>query len=603
AGPLRCTVYSRVPKLPDPQDPSSDGALREMLLPAVFVELEIDNRSSASGRTAFIGFSGSDPYSGMRRISGDRWCGIGQGRHSAIMTENKAVQTGIGFSAEDILTGAANDRLQSGLGDTALLLFSVPPGRKRTIRCTVCFFRDGNVSTGIEGRYYYRRWFSSVDDVGTYALEHFDAIRTAIEKENTYFASGNLSTERAFMLAHAVRSYYANTELLDTDNGPLWIVNEGEYRMINTIDLTVDHLFFELERHPWTLRNVLDLYARRYAFEDRVKLPGGMEHDGGIAFTHDMGVANVFAPAGRSAYEIPGVKGCFSYMTHEELVNWVITAGVYTLRTGDRRWMDQYKTTFSAGLHSLINRDHPDVVRRSGMMCRDSVLTRRGAEITTYDSLDISLGQARNNAYTTVKRWAAFVLLKGLFDMTDNTEDARMAEAEAMRSAEAVVRSAGSDDSIPALLDGSSVAVALPVVEGLIYPWVAGIREVYKERSGYAPLLASLKKHVSAALTTEICRFDDGGLKLSSSSDITWLSKLYLFRFIATDILGIEADAVFGESDEAQLRWLLDERNSAYAWSDQFRNGVLVGSRYYPRGVTAVLWLREGKARQGDLPD
>lgn len=57
------------------------------------------------------------------------------------------------------------------------------------------------------------------------------------------------------MLAHATHSYYANTELLQRgddrrEGEPLWIVEEGEYRYLNTSDLMVDHLFFEMRMNP-----------------------------------------------------------------------------------------------------------------------------------------------------------------------------------------------------------------------------------------------------------------------------------------------------------------------------------------------------------------
>ena len=49
------------------------------------------------------------------------------------------------------------------------------------------------------------------------------------------------------MIAHATRSYYGSTQLLDVGGEPFWIVNEGEYCMMNTLDLSVDQAFWELE--------------------------------------------------------------------------------------------------------------------------------------------------------------------------------------------------------------------------------------------------------------------------------------------------------------------------------------------------------------------
>lgn len=63
----------------------------------------------------------------------------------------------------------------------------------------------------------------------------------------------------------------------------------------------------------------------------------------------------------------------------------------------------------------MVNRDNPDPLKRRGIMQLDSSLTEGGSEITTYDSLDPSLGQARGNVYLAVKCWAAYVLMSNFF--------------------------------------------------------------------------------------------------------------------------------------------------------------------------------------------
>ena len=67
---------------------------------------------------------------------------------------------------------------------------------------------------------------------------------------------------------------------------------------MNTFDLTVDHLFFEMEFNPWTVENELDWFVRRYAYHDELRLPNdNQEYSGGISFTHDMGVGeSLFSP-------------------------------------------------------------------------------------------------------------------------------------------------------------------------------------------------------------------------------------------------------------------------------------------------------------------
>jgi hypothetical protein len=51
-----------------------------------------------------------------------------------------------------------------------------------------------------------------------------------------------------------------------------------------------------------------------------------------------------------------------------------------------------------------------------------------------------------------------------------------------------------------------------------------------------------------------------------------------------------EVDAKFARADAAHVRWQV-EGSGYHACSDQFVRGRAEGSRYYPRGVTAALWL------------
>jgi hypothetical protein len=67
------------------------------------------------------------------------------------------------------------------------------------------------------------------------------------------------------------------------------------------------------------------------------------------------------------------------------------------------------------------------------------------------------------------------------------------------------------------------------------------------------------------------------------------LSKIYLCQFVARVVFGLPEDET---ADKAHRSWLLDPENAYFAWSDQMVAGKAKGSKYYPRGVTASLWLR-----------
>jgi hypothetical protein len=242
----------------------------------------------------------------------------------------------------------------------------------------------------------------------------------------------------------------------------------------------------------------------------------------------------------------------------------------------------------------LLNRDNPDPALRNGLMSLDSSRTCGGAEITTYDSLDASLGQARNNVYMGVKTWACYVALEAIFGKAGEPASAQVASEQAERCARTIVEAAGIDGALPAIIGEGNEARIISAIEGLVMPYYMGLTEALAPDGRFGELIAALSKHFQAVLVPGVCLFPDGGWKLSSTSDNSWLSKIYLCQFVAREILGIDGPAVSEDADAAHVDWLLNAEYSYFAWSDQMVAGRAMGSRYYPRGVTAILWLDEG---------
>jgi hypothetical protein len=110
-----------------------------------------------------------------------------------------------------------------------------------------------------------------------------------------------------------------------------------------------------------------------------------------------------------------------------------------------------------------------------------------------------------------------------------------------------------------------------------------------------------LRRHAVALLTDSKHSnlFPDGGIKLSSTSDNSWMSKIALVQYVARAVLGLEtADAritgIFQSADAAHVRWQTDG-SGYWACCDQYVNGHAKGSRYYPRIITTALWLSESQ--------
>lgn len=595
AGDLEFSIFSPVIPAPDPATAAKDE-LMGAYVPAIAVTMTVDNRASNKSRRAFFGFQSNEPCRGMRRLdetADGLFVGIASGDSTAIATKSLGVFSAQAFTAEDILSEQYPLNRAFVLGAVGLLVGIVPPKKRVTFEFVVCFHRNGKATTGMDTKYFYTRFFPDIESVAKYALENFTAVQQRSDLFDRTLSRSKLNPSRKFMLAQAIHSYYASTELLDVRGRILWAVNEGEYRMLNTFDLTVDQLFFEMELNPWTVRNELEWFVKRYSYVDTVRFPGDdTEYPGGISFTHDMGIANHFSRPQYSAYEKTGLDGCFSHMTHEELVNWVACGLVYEAKTHDSAWLKTTLPVFHKTLTSLLNRDHPDPAQRDGVMSLDSSRCSGGAEITTYDSLDVSLGQARNNLYLAVKCWGCYVGLAALFERLGDDKRAEICRDQARRAADTVAKSADSDGLLPAILNENVQSRIIPAVEGLIIPYELGLTDALSPKGAYGEMIAALKKHLVGVLRPGVCLFPNGAWKISSTSDNSWLSKVYLCQFIAEKILKCVSKDQMEVADNSHAGWLLEESNAYWAWSDQMVNGIARGSKYYPRGATSILWLR-----------
>ncbi len=582
--------------LPDPAHASADE-LKFASCPAIFVRLDFDNRRGAGPITGFFGATlGRESWTPLEEKSGGTLIG--------------AVSRGsLGFATRARVSGFIDFSLPAALqrthktpyfllGSVAGFTVAVPAGQRAEVLVACGFFNGVSATWNVETTYWYRRYFPTLVEVLAYALDHAPRYLEKAALRDAELAAAPLNDEQKFMIAHATRSYYGSTQWLDRAGEPCWVVNEGEYLMMNTFDLTVDMLFHEMRMNPWTVRNVLDHYASRYSYRDQIFDPARPRRllPGGVSFTHDMGVAGHWSPAGHSSYEVSGLdRACFSHMTGEQLVNWILCAGVYYASTRDADFLRTHAFLLAECLESLERRDHPDPKRRDGVLKFESSRTWPGGEITTYDSLDPSLGQARNNLYLAVKTWAAYLALEQLFTAARRAELARGARAGARSVARTV---AGKFDNrlgyIPAVFEGANKSAIIPAIEGLIFPHAMGLKKALSPSGPYRELLAALRRHFEAVLVPGTCLYPDGGWKLSSTSDNSWMSKIGLCMHVARSVLGLD----FGDRelvfDRAHARW---QRNGAtfHACSDQFHSGVAKGSLYYPRIVTSVLWLEEGK--------
>ncbi len=608
AGGFSAAIFTPSGPLPDPE---RDGgtALAKTAIPAIPVRLTLDNRTGTTAKRLVFAI---DPGRASHLIPslGDAVLAVGWGRSACIAA---AAAPGRSVLLDwDEFSGTAFGR-PNHLGTLCGIVQEVPAGQVGTLDLVLCTHHDGVVTTGLDARFWYLRAYPTLASVVVDALARFTPLVQAAEALDQDPAWLALDEDRRFLVAHAERSYWGNTWLLDEGGQARWVVLEGEYAMHNTFDLTVDMLFYEMRRNPWTVRNVLDQFVDRYSYHDRLarpradaaRVPGSYHHTrhpgllaqvvsapaetglpGGISFCHDMGVTCHFTPPGDSSYECSRLAGCFSYMTGEQLLNWILTAATYAEQ--DRAWLERRAPVVQACLRSFLNRDDPEPTRRNGVIGLDSSRCEGGWEITTYDSLDTSLGQARNNLYLAVKGWAAWLGLERMLGAIGDATGAAEAAAGAARAAATV---AGRFDPklgfIPAVFEAGNVSAIIPAIEGLIFPLTWGDRRSIDRAGPYAGMIAALDRHLRTVLKPGVCLFADGGWKLSSTSDNSWASKIFICQVVAERVFGIVPDPA---SHAAHVRWQV-VGSADWAMTDQLLAGKPCGSRYYPRCVTADLWM------------
>jgi hypothetical protein len=586
AGRMALNVVSFFGAVPDPAA-ATPAELRSRMRPAIYAVLEFDNSGASEALVGWFGLQGvrrplSDATHGSLAgfAAGTEW------GFAALPSEG--VDEVMDWSVLDAVAG--EDRPLRRLASEGALRFKVPAGAKRRYAVALGVYRDGVRTAGLRAHAYHASLFRDLEEVLETALEESAAVLKRAAALDAELDAAPLSDDRKFLIAHAAHSYNASTELLLAESGePVFVVNEGEYRMINTLDLTVDQAFWELRYSPWTLRLELDLFRDRSAYEDKW----------GLAFAHDQGIADCFTPTGTSAYELPRLSECFSFMSYEETLNWSLSACLYAVNAGadGAAWAKRRADDLAACLASLRARDR----NGDGIMDVDSDRCAGGAEITTYDSLDVSLGQARNNLYLAVKAWATYVCLESQFGRLFGpaSPQARSAgEAAGLTAAAILERVVEPEGYIPAVFESDNRSRIIPAVEGLVYPRFAGAGAALAADGPYADFLAGLKRHLSAVLVDGVCLDPvSGGWKLSSTSRNTWLSKIFLNQYVAEEILGVKDGRT--ARDAAHAKW---QRVGSADWAatDQVDSatGADLGSRLYPRLVTSILWLAPPEFRR-----
>ncbi len=586
---LRFRVTSPRGSLELRDDGETDAAV---VLPALLLELEIDNVGGDEAATGFLGLA----YAGPGRMRPLDW--------SASDLAGVAFQDRWALAAQssaDVFTvraGAVAAWVEAGVpvihpgGNQGGVAFRIPPGEKRVLSAVFGFYRSGEAVQGVRAAYAYTRHFSSVEAVCRHALAEADSLRADARRIEERWRTWIPDPLHRAMMAQVAQGYYANASLLREEGGALkWSVCEGQFAWRNTLDLAADHLAFELAHHPDVLRNLVDGFIDRYAYHDTVRFDGEARalRPGGISFTHDQGNYTAYSPPGFSGYEQTDKEGVYAYMTTEQLLNGVYCAAGYAIAGGDEAWARGRLAIARELVASMENREHFDPLRRDGILRAQSARAGIGREVTTYDALDHALQESRGSVYIVVKTWCAALMLQAWTASCGDADSAKAAGALADRAARTLEKSFLDEAGAfpPNLLEGGSSKV-FAALDPLAVPVFCGLGTVLLR---YPALLDRLRAHARTCLRPGVCLdAESGGLRLSSTSENTWPSKIALCLATLAWLENCPAPMLAPTAWTQFVRWL-QVSAAKQTVSDQIHvgTGVPLGGAYYPRLVTA--WL------------
>ncbi|MBN8217823.1 MAG: hypothetical protein J0L75_14360 [Spirochaetes bacterium] len=593
---LSLTVRQRPCEFPDFEKTGvQKGAAGHSLLPAVWLELSIDNRASKDPAMGFIGLSiFKNRLRTLDLTHPGKLCGVAYSDRWALAAV--PVPGAVGTMRDGAIARHI-EQMRPAMehkGREGGVWCRVPPGARRTLTCVLAFYRGGVATQGVKGVYAYSAHWPEVEAVALAALSATRAVKAEAEAHDRMIAAAGGTGEQKAVFAQAVRAYAANTQMTLAGKKVLYTVLEGMYCWRNTMDLCADHLPFELWRSPWLVRNLLDQFLDRYTTRDRLRFPGQKAaRPGGLSFTHDMGSYTTYTPPGTSGYEQPGITGCYSYMTQEELLNGAFLLGAYALTGGDKTWWAKRGKALVSVLDSMENRDHPVAAQRDGIMKGESLLVgESGAEITSYDALDHSLMAARGNGYLAVKTFAAALVLQAAFARHGKKTEAARAGAYAARCAATLEKAFDESKAIlPANLYSQSESRVAAAVEGLAVPLFLGLKKAITAHPG---LVEKLKRHLHTCLVPGQCiDAATGGLRLSSTSPNTWPSKGILVLYVMENLFSMDLKGRYGSLLPELVAWCQVSAKDVTV-SDQILSDTrkTKGAHYYPRIVTAALWLK-----------
>lgn len=587
AGKMTLEVYTPHTAL---EDPEKEALSAYALCPAMLVRLVIDNQDGDTPATGYLGL-GNRVLRYMHSVKIDGLKGLGSKNSWMLLTKEDSDAFVLRSFQLDYLLQKDIDILhETGPG---AICVKAAPGEKKELFTVFGFYTGDPATCGIETFYAYNQHFANVREACRLVLDQAERIMEESAALDEKMAQAVKDPVKLQLIAQGVRGYEASTQLGVADGKYYYNVGEGAYCWRNTLDLAADHLPWELYRNPWVVRNIMDLYIERYSYYDQATFaeePGKL-YPGGLSFNHDQGNFVTFSGEQHSDYETDKYVDalCYFYMTIEELLNGIYCIAAYALHTGDKAWMEKRAEVLRQLMISMENRDHYDPAKRDGILKATSSRTgKTGKESTTYDALDHSLMDAPGNLYVAVKTGCALMMLQKCFEELQDAAFAKRAADMLALNQASLAKFKTEEGYLRANLYSDTDSRVLAAVESLAVPYMLGLTG-----EALAPVKDLLLAHIRTCMQEGFCIDETtGGVRLSSKSNNTWVSKVILSFAAMEKVFGIDLEKEYPTAMRELAYWC-----QVAAKDDTISDQVLtterkvIGGCYYPRSASAAIWI------------
>lgn len=436
--------------------------------------------------------------------------------------------------------------------------FTLQPGQKKKKILADAWYNGGMALIDERERvgelkFYYTKFFGSIDEVIDFALDPLVQINLIPAAENFSASLKTGDSTIDYITNIAVASYLANSYLVyDQGGNPRYYLNEGCMNFLSSMDLVYDAALFEAEFFPWALKLQLEEWSQ-YTSQDRY----------GVFMQHDMGEGSIVTSSQRYPY---------GDMKVEENLCYISMVFLYWKKTGDIDFLASKTSLIQSLLASIQNRD------TNG----DGIIEVE-AGYTTYDYEKVAMGWGAGNVRIAVSSIAVFIMAEEMEKAVGGTGgNYRQFAAKTAESLKVAFKRFG---YLPVSLSASRPGWREQTIvnfEGLLYLFVSGVQD---------PLIDDLLAVVAPShyFALQNCQAKYG-YRLSSGGAITWLSK----TFEAKAINEIFIRRGYYKNDFAifpMAKSLLGQSQKGFADTWNISTGKLENLYYYPRGVSIFFYI------------